>query len=106
MQVRLYVGNLPFKVTTEELNDLFGQFGQVVDAHLVNDRESGRPRGFGFVTLGSKEEAEKAIQELHGKDFQGRALVVNEARPREDRPGGGGGFGSRPPRDDSRRPRY
>lgn len=103
MQVRLYVGNLPFKATTEELSDLFGEFGQVIDAHLVNDKETGRPRGFGFITLGSKEEADKAIEGLNGKDFQGRSLVVNEARPREDRPGG---FSSRPPRDDSRRPRY
>lgn len=91
---KLYVGNLPFKCTEQDLNDLFGQFGTVGRATIVTDRETGRSRGFGFVEMGSDPEAQAAIDALDGKAFEGRNLQVNVARPREDRGGGGrGGFG-------------
>jgi len=89
--MKLYVGNLSFDTTENDLQDQFSQFGKVVEAALVMDRESGRSRGFAFVTMGSAAEGEAAIKALEGKDFQGRNLTVNEARPREDRPQGGGG---------------
>jgi RNA recognition motif-containing protein len=89
--MKLYVGNLSFDTTENDLQDQFSQYGKVVEAALVMDRESGRSRGFAFVTMGSAAEGEAAINALGGKDFQGRALTVNEARPREDRPQGGGG---------------
>jgi RNA recognition motif-containing protein len=92
----LYVGNLPFSTTSEDLEQLFGQHGQVTRAQVMSDRETGRSRGFGFVEMGDG--ADAAIQALNGNQFQGRALTVNEARPREERPrsgGGGGGGGSR-----------
>lgn len=89
---KMYVGNLPFSATEVELRDLFGQHGQVSDVSLMMDRDTGRPRGFAFVSMSTPEEMESAIKSLHGKDFNGRALTVNEARPREDR-GGGGGYG-------------
>ena len=91
--MKLYVGNLSFDTTENDLQDQFSQFGKVVEAALVMDRESGRSRGFAFVTMGSAAEGEAAIKALEGKDFQGRNLTVNEARPREDRPQGGGGGG-------------
>ena len=91
--MKLYVGNLSFDTTENDLRDQFGQFGKVMEAALVTDRESGRSRGFGFVTMGSAAEGEAAIKALEGKDFQGRNLTVNEARPREDRSQGGGGGG-------------
>jgi RNA recognition motif-containing protein len=89
----LYVGNLPFSTTTADLEALFGQFGQVTKAQVMSDRETGRSRGFGFVEMSSG--TEEAINALHGKDYNGRTLTVNEARPREERPrgGGGGGYG-------------
>jgi RNA recognition motif-containing protein len=87
--MKLYVGNLNFRTTEDELRDLFEQFGQVEDLVILNDRETGRSRGFGFVTL-DDEGAKKAIDELNEQDFQGRNLVINEARPREPRPAGGG----------------
>ena len=91
--MKLYVGNLSFDTTENDLQDQFAQFGKVVEAALVQDRETGRSRGFGFVTMSSAAEGQAAISALEGKDFQGRNLTVNEARPREDRPQGGGGGG-------------
>src|SRR5215831_14508693 len=91
MSTKLFVGNLDFKVTENDLQDAFAAHGTVVEANLVTDRVTGRPRGFAFVTMNSPEEAQKAIDALNGKDLGGRALSVNVARPREERPGGGGG---------------
>ena len=88
---RLYVGNLPYQMTDAELNELFAAYGSVETAQVIVDRETGRSKGFGFVEMGSDQEAQSAIQELNGKEVNGRALTVNEARPREDRGGGGGG---------------
>ena len=94
MSTKLFVGNLSFKTTENELQDAFAAYGTVLEANLMMDRATGRPRGFGFITMSTPEEAEKAIEALHGKDLGGRALTVNIARPKEDRPrGGGGGFG-------------
>ncbi|MDQ3651826.1 MAG: RNA-binding protein [Acidobacteriota bacterium] len=93
MSMKLYVGNLSFQTSSEDLQDLFGQAGTVESASVVEDRETGRSRGFGFVEMATKEEGESAIQQFNGKDFNGRNLTVNEARPREDRGGGGGGRG-------------
>ena len=90
---KLYVGNLSYNITENDLQDLFAQHGPVTEVNLMQDKMSGRPRGFGFVTMGSPEEAQKAIDALHGKDLGGRALTVNVAKPREERPGGGGGGG-------------
>ena len=87
---RIYVGNLAFSSTEAEVSELFAQYGEVVSCALPTDRETGRPRGFGFVEM-SDEDAKKAIQALDGKDFGGRSLRVNEAQPRESRGGGGGG---------------
>ncbi len=91
MSAKLFVGNLSFNTTENDLQDAFAAHGTVVETNLMMDRESGRPRGFGFVTMGSAEEAQKAIDALNGKEIDGRALTVNIARPREERPGGGGG---------------
>lgn len=91
MSSKLFVGNLSFKTTENELQDAFAAHGTVLEANLMMDRATGRPRGFGFVTMSTPEEAEKAIEALHGKDLGGRALTVNIARPREERPAGGGG---------------
>ena len=95
MGSRLYVGNLAYGVTSSDLEQLFAQHGQVQSAEVVSDRETGRSKGFGFVQMGSDEEAQAAIAALHGQQHEGRALTVNEAKPREDRPrsGGGGGGG-------------
>jgi len=95
---KLYVGNLSFSIDSTALERLFAEYGTVESASVVTDRESGRSRGFGFVEMSSAEEAEAAINALNGQDHNGRALTVNEAKPREDRPrggGGGGGFGGR-----------
>jgi RNA recognition motif-containing protein len=95
--MKLYVGNLSWSATTADLEQLFGQFGTVTSASIMTDRETGRSRGFAFVEMSSG--AEDAIKALHQKEFQGRPLTVNEAKPREDRPrgggygGGGGGYG-------------
>src|SRR5215470_17101141 len=91
MSTQLFVGNLDFKITENELQDAFAAHGTVVEANLVTDRTTGRPRGFGFVTMSSPEEAQKAIEGMNGKELGGRALSVNIARPRDERPGGGGG---------------
>ena len=88
---KLYVGNLPFSVTDQILADSFSPCGTVASAKVITDRDTGRSRGFGFVELA--EGAEEAIQTLHGSQFQGRTLTVNEARPREERPRVGSGFG-------------
>ena len=87
---KLYVGNLSFKTTDDELRAHFGQFGTVTDTYVAMDKMTGRPRGFAFVTMGTPEEAKMAIEKTNGVDFGGRALQVNEARPKEDRPAGGG----------------
>lgn len=91
----LYVGNLPYNTTTDELRDLFAEYGTVSRAQVISDRETGRSRGFGFVEM--EDGADEAIEALNGRDFQGRTLTVNEARPREQRSrrGGGGGYGRR-----------
>lgn len=95
MNNKLFVGNLSFDVTENDLQDAFAAHGTVVEANLMVDRMTGRARGFGFVTMGTPEEAQKAIDALHGRDLGGRALTVNVARPRESRPDGGGGGGGR-----------
>ena len=92
MTIRLFVGNLNFKTTSEDLQELFGQVGEVQSASVVTDRETGRSRGFGFVEMASNDDGQRAIEQFNGKDFNGRNLTVNEARPREER-GGGGGYG-------------
>ncbi|HWW01443.1 MAG TPA: RNA-binding protein [Candidatus Acidoferrum sp.] len=91
MSAKLFVGNLSFNITENDLQDAFAAHGTVVEANLMMDRATGRPRGFGFVTMSTPEEAQKAIDALHGKELGGRALTVNIARPREERPAGGGG---------------
>lgn len=93
MSMKLYVGNISFTTTNQDLNDLFGQIGTVESANIIEDRETGRSRGFGFVEMASREDGEKAIEELNGKEFSGRELKVNEAKPQENRGGGGGGRG-------------
>jgi len=103
MSNKLFVGNLSFNTTENDLQDAFAAHGTVVETNLMMDRVSGRPRGFGFVTMSSADEAEKAIAALNGKEMDGRALTVNIARPREERPprqsgggyGGGGGYRDR-----------
>ncbi len=92
---RLYVGNLSFNATETDLMDLFGQAGQVKDVALIQDRVTGKSRGFAFVTMTTDEEAATAISQLNGKSIDGRSISINEARPREERPSGGGGGGYR-----------
>src|SRR5687768_1326176 len=91
MGKKLYVGNLSYNVDSSELEQLFGAHGQVVSAQIINDRDTGRSKGFGFVEMANDAEADAAIAALNGQQHGGRALTVNEARPREDRGGGGGG---------------
>src|SRR6187401_135627 len=100
MSTKLYVGNLAFQTTSQELQELFAQAGTVESASVVEDRDTGRSRGFAFVEMSTKEEAATAIEQFNGKEVGGRALKVNEAKPRENRSGGrgfndnrGGGFG-------------
>jgi RNA recognition motif-containing protein len=93
MNTRLYVGNLSFNTTADGVRTAFQQFGNVSDVHLVTDRETGRSRGFAFVTMGTTEEAAKAIEGMDGKTLDGRPLRVNEAEQRQARGGGGGGGG-------------
>jgi RNA recognition motif-containing protein len=95
MSTKLFVGNLSFNTTENDLQDTFAAHGTVVEANLMMDRATGRPRGFGFITMSSAEEAQKAIDALNGTELDGRALTVNIARPREERSGGGGGGGRR-----------
>ena len=95
MSTKLFVGNLSFNTTENDLQDAFAAHGTVVEANLMMDRATGRPRGFGFVTMSTPEEAQKAVEALNGKSVDGRALTVNIARPREERPFGGGGGGNR-----------
>lgn len=95
MPAKLFVGNLTFTATENDLQDHFAQAGVVVSVNIMQDRMTGRSRGFAFIEMGSQEDATKAIEMFHSKDFQGRPLTVNEARPREDRPPGGGGGGYR-----------
>jgi RNA recognition motif-containing protein len=91
MNTKLFVGNLSFDVTENDLQDAFVAFGPVSEVNLMTDRSTGRSRGFAFVTMATPEGAQAAIQGMAGKDLKGRALTVNEARPREERSGGGGG---------------
>ncbi len=95
MSTKLYVGNLSFDTTEMDLQDHFAQCGTVTEAALMQDKFTGKSRGFAFVTMSSAEEAQKAISQFHGQNFQNRALTVNEARPREDRAPGGPGGGPR-----------
>ena len=97
---KLYVGNLSFNTTEIAIQDLFSQFGTVSEVLLMQDKFTGRSRGFAFVTMSSDAEAQEAVNKAHGQELDGRQLTVNEARPREDRPAGGGGFGG--PRKDFR----
>jgi len=93
MGKKLYVGNLSYQVDSSELEQLFSQHGTVESAQIINDRETGRSKGFGFVEMASDDEAQAAIAALNGQEHGGRALTVNEAKPREERGGGGGGRG-------------
>jgi len=90
MSSKLYVGNISFNTSEADLTDAFSAHGEVVETALITDRDTGRPRGFGFVTMGSAEDAQKAISAMNGKELDGRDLTVNEAKPRESRSGGGG----------------
>jgi RNA recognition motif-containing protein len=92
---KLYVGNLSYGVTASQLEQLFGAHGTVSSAEIISDRDTGRSKGFGFVQMGSDAEAQTAITALNGTDYEGRALTVNEAKPRAERPAGGGGGGGR-----------
>jgi len=95
MSNKLFVGNLSFETTENDLQDAFAAFGTVTETNLMMDRMTNRPRGFAFVTMSTAEEAEKAIAGMNGRDLSGRAVTVNVARPREERPAGGGGGGRR-----------
>jgi RNA recognition motif-containing protein len=90
---KLYVGNLSYQTDSSELQEVFGQFGTVESAEIISDRETGRSKGFGFVQMSTDDEAAAAIAGMNGKEIGGRALTVNEAKPKEPRPGGGGGGG-------------
>ncbi len=91
MNSKLYVGNMSFKTTEADLRDAFGQFGSVTDVYIANDRETGRPRGFAFVTFATAEESKVAAEKMNGIDLDGRQLTVNEAKPKEEMGGAGGG---------------
>lgn len=94
MATKLFIGSLAWATNDDSLKDFFSSAGTVVSASVIMDRETNRSKGFGFVEMSSEDEAKKAVEELNGKDLDGRAIVVSEARPREERPrGGGGGFG-------------
>ena len=99
MNTKLFVGNISFNTTENDLQDAFSAHGTVTEANLMVDRMSGRPRGFGFVTMATEEEAQKAIQAMNGASLDGRNLTVNLARPKEERSGGGGGGGRGPRRE-------
>lgn len=102
MSTKLFVGNLSFNTTENDLQDLFASVGPVTEVNMIMDRMTNRPRGFAFVTMGTPEAAQAAVQQLSGKNFGGRDLTVNEARPREDRPAGGGFGGGRGGREGGR----
>ena len=107
MNEKLFVGNLSYNTTENDLQDAFAAHGTVVETNLMVDRNTGRPRGFAFVTMSTAEEAQKAVEAMNGKQLDGRALTVNVARPREERPPGGGGGGGRRGGGDFRgRPRH
>lgn len=89
-QNKLFIGSLPWAVTSDQLREMFSQYGEITDAVVISDRETGRSKGFGFVTFANAEDAKKSL-EMDGKEIEGRTIVVNIARPREDRGGGGGG---------------
>lgn len=91
--MKLYVGNLSFNTSTQDLEQAFSAAGTVESVNIIEDRDTGRSRGFGFVEMASREDGENAIAQLNGKELDGRELTVNEAKPREERGGGGGGFG-------------
>lgn len=93
MSTKLYVGNISFNTSNTELEEMFGKVGTVLSSNIIEDRETGRSRGFAFVEMSSQEEAQKAISSLNGKEIDGRELLVNEAKPRENRSGGGYGGG-------------
>ena len=95
MNTKLYVGNLSFDVTEDDLRNMLSQHGPVNEINVIMDKMTGRARGFAFVTMNTQEGANAAVLALHGKEWRGRALTVNEARPREERPAGGGGYGGR-----------
>ena len=95
MGKKLYVGNLTYSVTSSDLEGWFAQFGTVQSAQVIQDRDTGRSKGFGFVEMDTEAEAQAAIQGLHDQEYDGRRLTVNEAKPREPRSGGGGGYGRR-----------
>ncbi|GCE18797.1 RNA recognition motif domain-containing protein [Dictyobacter kobayashii] len=88
--MKLYVGKLPYRTTDQDLNDLFGQYGQVVSATIIMDRETGRSKGFGFVEMGNDEEAQNAMSQLNNSSLEGRTIIVNEAQEKRDTRGGGG----------------
>jgi RNA recognition motif-containing protein len=98
MGAKLYVGNLPYSVTEERLQQHFAQHGSVVSSRIITDKFSGRSKGFGFVEMSSDDEAQRAVQALNGTDFEGRNIVVSEARPQQPRTPRMGGPGGRPPR--------
>lgn len=95
MSTKLYVGNLSFNTTTQDLEEMFGAHGTVESTNIIEDRETGRSRGFGFIEMSTKEEGANAISTLNGKEIDGRALTVNEAKPRENNGGGGNRGGGR-----------
>ena len=107
MNKKLYVGNLSYNATEEDVRDFFNEVGTVASVSMITDRETGKPRGFAFVEMQTEEDAEAAIEELNGRELRGRAITVAEARPRQDRPGGDrrgrGGPGGPPRRPDQRR---
>jgi len=102
MNKKLYVGNLPYSATEESVRALFAQAGEIRDVAVITDRETGKSKGFGFVEMATAEAAQEAIKRFNGYSMDNRSLVVNEARPREERSGGGGGGGGGGPRRDSR----
>ena len=93
--MRIYVGNFGFDTSEQQIREAFEAFGQVQEVSLIQDRDTGRPKGFGFVEMPTNAEAQAAIEALNGKEFTGRSITVNEARPRQERSGGGGGYGNR-----------
>ena len=95
MGKKIYVGNLPYSATEDSLNELFSQTGKVDSVNIISDRDTGRSKGFGFIEMSNDTEAADAISRFNGTELEGRALTVNEARPREERSGGGGGGGGR-----------